>query len=406
METSIASPKELHEIKKLWSYCFADSAEFIDYYFEKRYIQENNVILTDSEGEVMASLQLSPYSLVVEDVIKDVNYVVGVCVQPEIRGLGCSQKLMKDTLKLQYNNNEDISILMPIDTQIYTRYGYTNCFYRYEFNVDLVNIKPEKSKYKVKRLNLEDLFDKDMEDLPPELAEQMEALSDFYHTQIRPGFAYIRRDEDYFVNKLQELRIDGGDMFLTYKGDALKGYMMLLPKYQPGHGMVLEMMFEDKTAHNTLMGIIKSHSTQFKTVDIVTPQHELFNNFIKYDNQYKISKKSFMMVRVIDAKNILIETVKRSDLYQQDRAFAVKLVDEIIEQNDVLIEFNKGTKKSEELPFITLDVSDLAGLYMKSTNIEFMEKNERIKFESQDTRNFFRELFGSEIRENYINDFI
>ncbi|MGB5824217.1 MAG: GNAT family N-acetyltransferase [Proteocatella sp.] len=406
MKPSIASPKDLLEVKKLWSYCFADSQEFTDYYFEKRYIQENNVVVMDEEGQIKASLQLNPYNLIVEDVIKNVNYVVGVCVQPESRGLGYSSMLMRDTLNLQYNNNEDISILMPIDTHLYTKYGYTNCFYRYEFKVDLINIKTEKTQYHVKRLNLEKIFEKEEHNFPHELAEAIEELSDFYHTQIRPGFAYIRRDKKYFVDKLQELSIDGGDLFLAYEGEVIKGYMMLLPKYQQDHGMVLEMMFENKTAHTTLMGIIKSHITQFKTVDIITPQHELFNTFINYDNKYNVTKKSFMMARVIDAKNILIETVKRSSLYQKDMAFSVKITDEMIDENDIVIEFNKGINKSEDIPFMTLHISDLAGLYMRSTTIEYLEKSEKIEFENEERRKFFRELFGSEVRENYINDFI
>jgi len=406
MKTSIAGPEKRQEIKKLWSYCFADSQEFIDYYFENRYVQENNVVVMDEDGKMEASLQLNPYNLIVEDIIKKVNYTVGVSVQPESRGMGYSSMLIKDTLNLQYKNNEDISLLMPIDTKIYTKYGYSNCFYRYEFSVNLIDIKAEKTHYRCRRLDLEKFFEKDYQNFSPSLTAILEALSDFYHTQIRPLYVYIRRDERYFINKLQELSIDGGELFLIYDGDDMKGYMMMLPKYQQDHGMVLEMMFEDKMAFNALMGILKSHITQFKTVDIVTPQHEIFNAFIKYDNKYKVSKKSFMMARVIDAKNILIETVKRSHLYQKDEAFSIKITDEIIEENDMVIEFNKENKKSEDIPFMTLDVSDLAGLYMRSTTIELLEKNESIEFESEQRRSFFRELFGSQIRENYINDFI
>lgn len=405
MRSSIASEKNLREVKKLWNYCFEDSQEFTEYYFENRHVQENNIIATDDEGLLQASLQLSPYDLIVDDVIKPVNYIVGVCVQPESRGLGYSAALMKDTLNHEYKNGGDISILMPIDTDIYMRYGYTNCFFRYQFKVELINIKPQKMHYPARRLNLEKIFEKEELKFPESLKENIAELSDFYHRQIRSKFSYIKRDEAYFVKKLQELRIEGGDMFLVYEGEVLKGYMMLMPKYEQSHAMVLEMMFENKSALSTLMGIIKSHSTQFKTVDIVTPQHELFNLFIKYDNKYQLTKKSFMMLRVVNAKNILIETVKRSRLYKEDEPFSINIKDPIIEDNDITIAFNTEDE-SGGAPFMTLDISDLASLYMKSTTIEALEKNESIEFESEERRKFFRELFGSEIRENYINDFI
>ena len=53
-----------------------------------------------------------------------------------------------------------------------------------------------------------------------------------------------------------------------------------------------------------------------------------------------------------------------------------------------------------------LDISDLASLYMKSSNIDHLERAGRIKFESEHDRSFFSDLFGNEIRESYINDYI
>ena len=92
MRTGIVNSRNIRDVKKLWSYCFADTPEFKDYYFANRYRQEKNLITTDDRGKVQASLQLSPYVLQVDGVSKDVNYVVGVCVQPESRGKGYSRQ--------------------------------------------------------------------------------------------------------------------------------------------------------------------------------------------------------------------------------------------------------------------------------------------------------------------------
>ena len=415
MRTGIVNSRNIRDVKKLWSYCFADTPEFKDYYFANRYRQEKNLITTDDIGKVQASLQLSPYVLKVDGVSKDVNYVVGVCVQPESRGKGYSTAIMKDTLNYQYRNDEDVSILMPIDTEIYTRYGYTNCFYRYDFSVDLINIRAGKTCCEVRRAELEELVSDASDKKAPDedilvIAAQM---SEFYHSNIVDKYSYIKRDRQYFINRLEELSVDGGELFLSYDEGVLSGYMMLLPKYSQGHAMVPEMMFRDKDAFNSLMSIIKSHITQFRTADIVTPQHELFNLFIKYDNKYKVSKKSFMMVRIINARNILCEILRRNPGIRQIGAFKIEIEDSVIEDNNFTENFDFSDEASAEaeksrggIPFIRLDISDLASLYMKSSNIDHLERAGRIKFESEHDRSFFSDLFGNEIRESYINDYI
>lgn len=408
MKTGIVNSKNIKDVKKLWTYCFADTTEFIEYYFTKRYRQEKNIITEDDQANIQASLQLHPYTMVVNDICKSINYIVGVCVQPQSRGKGYSSAIMKDTLNFEYMNGEDISILMPIDTDIYTRYGYTNCFYRYEFNVDLASIKVEKSKCITKRVNLDSILTSNYENEQEksEFLKTVTHMSDFYHNNIVDKYAYIKRDQEYFIHKLEELAIDGGELFVTYEGSELSGYMMILPKYSKDHAAITEMMFSNKDSFNTMMGIIKSHITQFRTVEIVTPQHELFNLFIKYDNKYKVIKKSFMMVRVINAKNILCEILNRKSDLNEMRPFQIEIRDDIIKENNFKENYFGNQEADEHIPYIKIDISDLAALYMKSVNVTDLERAGSIVFKSDYDRDLFAELLGKEIRENYINDFI
>lgn len=408
MKTGIVSSKNVKDVKKLWTYCFADTPEFIEYYFTKRYRQEKNIITEDDQENMQASLQLHPYTLVVDEICKDVNYIVGVCVEPESRGKGYSSAIMKDTLNFEYMNGEDVSILMPIDTDIYTRYGYTNCFYRYEFNVDLANIKAERSKCTTKRINLDSILTANYENghAKNDLLKTVTQMSNFYHKNILDKYAYIKRDQDYFINKLEELAIDGGELFVTYEGSQLCGYMMILPRYSKDQAAVTEMIFSNKDSFNAMMSIIKSHITQFRIVDIVTPQHELFNLFIKYDNKYKVIKKSFMMLRVINAKSILCEMINRKSGLNQMRPFQIEIRDDIIKENNFKENYFVNEEAEVHIPYMNIDISDLAALYMKSSNVTDLERAGRIVFKNDYDRAFFVELLGQDIRENYINDFI
>lgn len=396
MKIAIADSKDKSEVKALWKYCFLDSDQFVDYYFEKRYSREKNMVALDEHGKIQASLQLNPYTLNVDEKEKSVHYVIGVSVQPESRGLGYSSKLLKETLNCQYRKNEDISILMPIDTDIYARYGYINTFYRYEYSVDLSCIKMRYSKYSVERVELESIS---------ENTKLLSALSKFYHLNIDDKFAYVKRDVKYYINKLEELKVDGGELFTVYEKDKLKGYMMLLPKYHQTEALVIEMMFDDKPAFDAMMRVLKSHITQFKTVTMVVPQHELFNLLINYDNKYKIVCKNFMMTRVINARNILHETLKRSTVHKT-RKYNIEITDNVIPDNNILEEFNHESDFQKELPYLNLDIADLASLYMKTTNIDLLYKSKRIEFRRIEDKEFFEKLFDCELKQNYINDFI
>ncbi len=53
---------DLDKIKALWKYCFNDTDEFIKYYFAKRYIKSNNIVVEDG-GKIVSSVQINPYKI-------------------------------------------------------------------------------------------------------------------------------------------------------------------------------------------------------------------------------------------------------------------------------------------------------------------------------------------------------
>ena len=119
------------------------------------------------------------------------------------------------------------------------------------------------------------------------------------------------------------------------------------------------------------------------------------------------------MVRIINAKNILCEILRRNPGIRQIGSFKIEMTDSVIEDNNFTETFDfseaasaEEPKSREGIPFMKLDISDIESLYMKSSNIDHLERAGRIKFESEHDRSFFSDLFGNEIRESYINDYI
>lgn len=83
----------------------------------------------------------NPYKIDINGNISDTAYIVGISCDAVNRGRGYVSALIKETLKDRYLKGEDVSMLMPIDTNIYTRYGYANIADMIELDIPLDRIK-------------------------------------------------------------------------------------------------------------------------------------------------------------------------------------------------------------------------------------------------------------------------
>ncbi len=410
IEIRLTTEKDKHRVKDLWKYAFSDSDEFITYYFEKRF-NPNHTIGLFKNGCLEAALQLNPYNLAIGDVILPVNYVVGVSVQPESRGQGLMTKIMRATLNMQYERGEDFSILMPIDTRLYTRYGYSNCFMRHEFHVDLARLAPKSTKYKIKRLDMANVENLDRE---------LHLLSEVYFDAVQENYSFVSRNRTYWKNKLAELSTDGGEIFIVSDDFSPKGYAMVIPRSQDRTLQVIEMVALDNRAFDAIMGIVKGHSTQAERAVLVTPQNKEFGIYTDYDNNISHIVKPFMMGRIINVERVLDHIIQKSEIYKKDRFFeeddhfCISVSDDMIEENNYTALYKRGrmadaTREVCEscLPDrrLKMTVSELAQLYLKSATVSKLNKMGRLEVYEKDIE-LFEEIFGCEFYQNYINDFI
>ncbi|WP_242824164.1 GNAT family N-acetyltransferase [[Clostridium] dakarense] len=161
MEIRYARSNETDDIKDIWNYCFDDSDSFVDYYFNDKYRRFNTVVVDEGE-EIVSSLQLNQYKLILNDKVYDSSYVVGVSTLPQVRGRGYMRNIMKFTLKELYEKDQLISILMPIDYRLYRQYGYEHCYDQLEYTIDIEDLKRFKISgrlHKVNESHINDLID-------------------------------------------------------------------------------------------------------------------------------------------------------------------------------------------------------------------------------------------------------
>ena len=51
------------EVMELWRVCFDDTEEFVQFYFDKKYKEENALVYWDEQGAAIAALQTPIYPM-------------------------------------------------------------------------------------------------------------------------------------------------------------------------------------------------------------------------------------------------------------------------------------------------------------------------------------------------------
>jgi len=118
------------QIKTLWRKCFDDREDFVEFYFDKVYKDENAMSL-EKEGRVVSALQMIPYTMTWCGTEITVAYISGACTDPEERGKGLMGELLHKSFHEMQKREYDITALIPASESLfefYRAYDYTEVF--------------------------------------------------------------------------------------------------------------------------------------------------------------------------------------------------------------------------------------------------------------------------------------
>ena len=129
------------ELMNLWRYCFSDSNEFVQWYFQEYYRQEHTYILQEpQQGTIAAAMQANPYRLCVRGQQIPAAYLVGVCSHPAYRGEGYFRRLFPTTLIQLAADGIPLAFLLPVNNLLYRPYDFIYTHYRADYQLELSEI--------------------------------------------------------------------------------------------------------------------------------------------------------------------------------------------------------------------------------------------------------------------------
>src|SRR5690554_443969 len=199
MEIREAKPYDKALIQDLWQYCFDDSMEFVDWFFNTRYEDDNTLVLIDN-NRICSALQLLPYYISLRGKKMQTSYIVGVSTWPQDRGKGYISKLLYKSLEIMRERKQWVSILLPFNYNFYRKYGWETCYSYHQY-----------SGHKNSFTEFLDGIEIQGKVRPISLASDFQELEKCYNLYTQKLNGYIIRGKKDWDRILADVRIDGGD---------------------------------------------------------------------------------------------------------------------------------------------------------------------------------------------------
>lgn len=391
MNIRYAKPIDKEQVVSVWNYCFEDGEDFVKYYFENVY-DENNTIIIEENDEVLSALQLNKYTIDLRDNKYDVSYVVGVSSKPEVRGLGYMKHLMAYTLEELYKNGEIVSLLMAIDYRLYKRYGFDHCYDQIQYNLRTDELLGFRLSSKLRKATFEDA----------------ETLSRIYTKAMESLNGYAVRDEVYFNRFIKEVSSESGYIYIDEENNSYIAYYI-----QGDTFFVRELIYNNISSLKSMLAYIYNHNTQCKKTVINAPVDDKIKLIIANLKTCEIKLIPFMAGRVINFEKY-IESLNSCNIDTQkinNKYIKIKVIDKYIKQNNSVFKISVCDNKIkiqrvEEDCDIELDINSITQLAFSYLNTdEIFMLNE---IDESSLINTQKELLNVlfEKRINYIDELV
>lgn len=391
MNIRYAKPIDKEQVVSVWNYCFEDGEDFVKYYFENVY-DENNTIIIEENDEVLSALQLNKYTIDLRDNKYDVSYVVGVSSKPEVRGLGYMKHLMAYTLEELYKNGEIVSLLMAIDYRLYKRYGFDHCYDQIQYNLRTDELLGFRLSSKLRKATFEDA----------------ETLSRIYTKAMESLNGYAVRDEVYFNRFIKEVSSESGYIYIDEENNSYIAYYI-----QGDTFFVRELIYNNISSLKSMLAYIYNHNTQCKKTVINAPVDDKIKLIIANLKTCEIKLIPVMAGRVINFEKY-IESLNSCNIDTQkinNKYIKIKVIDKYIKQNNSVFKISVCDNKIkiqrvEEDYDIELDINSITQLAFSYLNTdEIFMLNE---IDESSLINTQKELLNVlfEKRINYIDELV
>jgi predicted acetyltransferase len=378
----LAKENDTHQIKDLWRYCFDDSPEFIEFYFNNCYLP-NNTLISEEDGRIQSCLQLLPYRMELRGRELPVSYIVGVGTWPEDRGKGLVKKLLLHAGSVLEDRGYDLSILLPFQYDFYRKYGWEICY-------DLLIYREVESTSTNELFTyLHDTSDKVGSFRKISLDRDLVKLSNCYSEYMKGYNGYILRRDKEWIKIIRDIELDNGFAYIYESNNEVQGY--ILYTINEKSLTIQELIHKTATAKQKLLNLALSHLGQVNQVIRKAPFWDT-DYLSMFDSRGKLEKETFVMGRIHRVIGAISGIAYIGD------PFVIRVKDVFYQANSGCYEIKQRNGKAKiskviEEPDVTMSIQTLSQLLWGYISAENAYREGRLICSNEEALQSLSKLF-------------
>lgn len=312
------------QIINLWKQNFDDPEEFVRFYFDQKYSDENS-LLFEEDGKAMSALLMLPYPMSWMDTAIKTSYISGACTQKEARNHGLMTLLLKEAFQEMNKRGIALSTLIPAEEWLYSYYGNLGYAAVFDYSIKKLSINPERP---ILPVISPDKFDADFAN----------RLLPYFEQKMRSRSCCIQHPGNDYLAIIQENYLSGGRVAATFSPNSVTptGWALAIP--ENGIIKVKECFYNSLEEKNALL----HHFSQLWQIQ------QLECKTLPEDN----TAQQQGMARITNALEMLQHIARQ----QPSLSLSIKVSDPQLPQNEGIYLLSEGTCKKQEKQDIPTDI--------------------------------------------------
>ena len=339
-----------NETRVLWDKCFSEEDKrFVDFYFEKRY-NENDNIFIEKDGKVVSALQLISYPFSYYGKTIGCSYLSGCCTDPDYRSQGLMNDLIIKALKQAKNNGACFAALIPASESLFNYYAGTNFVTTFDYSKIRINLSQQ-----VNETTSQQVSNSVISEFQQLIANSQQPTSDFYevyeyfNNKMRARNCCIQHNEYDFKVITDDLELFDNHMLVAKYGEDICGLAFC---YLRNDEIYIKDVFAESPA--IFSDLISAAAQRFNSQQPIANSQSSINILIPPVAGQKTHRLG--MARLIDAETML----RLYAMSHPKMKMEISLVDTILPENNGTYYINNGTlDKKNSIGTNVVDIEQL-----------------------------------------------
>ena len=325
------------QITTLWKVCFQDTEEFIQFYFDRKYKDEDSLLYIENGIPLAASLIL-PYPMAWQNSIIRTSYISGACTHPQARKRGIMTRLLQEGFQEMYNRGIAFTTLIPAEKRLYNFYarlGYATVFHRHTSQYTSSPARQE-NEYTVKIITHWDFA-------------SISATYSYFTRYMHSYPCHVIHSFNDYQDILTDLHMSNGCLAIAYSHtipEEITGFALGLSENDKI--TLKEIIADNPNVRNTLLDTLSTHwQLPIPTYPILSPPAKAHHH-----------SQPFGMARIICLRPLLEHLAAQHPHLN----LTFHIIDPILPENQGTYIISKGHCKKADTPTHQTDLTEISTL--------------------------------------------